>query len=48
MQFEAPWDEYDRDPSTLTSSAAWNALAGDLTSAGVPAYMGFSAEIHLE
>jgi len=46
--FEGPLDENDLDGSTYTSSQAWNQFTSDLTNAGVPSDMSFSAEIHHE
>jgi hypothetical protein len=49
IYFEGPLDEYDLDNSTLTSSAAWNALTSDLNqyAATQPTEdMPYSLEVH--
>jgi len=48
IYFEGPLDENDLDGTTYTSTQAWNQFTGDLTNAGVPSNMSFSAEIHNE
>ena len=48
MYYEAPWDEYDLNASTLTATGAWNDLQNDLSGAGMNTYMPYSIEIHCE
>lgn len=48
MRFQAPWDENDITPSTLTSSQAWTDLWNDLNSAGVISTLYDSSEIHCQ
>jgi len=47
IYFQGPWDEYDRDMSTLTQQQAWNDLWTDLNNNSLPTYMPYSLEIHL-
>ena len=47
MTFVGPFDEYDLNTGTFTSSGAWNSLWNGLNGAGEPASMSFSCEIHI-